>query len=192
MKFIFPILFVSFSIVAFVFGVNPLYKDVKDLKSEIVVYNTALDNSTNLQKTEDSLIAAYNNIKQVDKDRLGNLLPSSVNNIQFILELERIANLHSMPIKDIKFEASKRVAQDPNTVSSASTDSRLYGVFPLEFSTEGTYDSFVVFLKDLESNLRLVDIKSISFVVPDALLKNTDVNPNIYKYSLKVETYWLK
>ncbi|MFA6355047.1 MAG: hypothetical protein WCW65_01310, partial [Candidatus Paceibacterota bacterium] len=62
-----------------------------------------------------------------------------------------------------------------------------------EFTTEGDYDSFVLFLKDLEFNLRLADVKSISFVVPDSSGKPVSgVDPNVYRYSLKVETYWLK
>ncbi|HAE36638.1 MAG: hypothetical protein UR85_C0004G0024 [Candidatus Nomurabacteria bacterium GW2011_GWF2_35_66] len=197
MKFIFSILFILISIAVFIFGVNPFYKQVSILRDDIVVYNTALSNSTNLQKTEDSLIKTYNGIKQSDKDRLDKFLPDSVDNIQFILEIERIANLHHMPIKDIKFEPirkSSTLDASTNTIVSAvSTDTRPFGVFEIQFTTEGDYDSFILFLKDLESNLRLVDVKAISFVVPinsGKIAKGED--PNIYKYSLKVETYWLK
>lgn len=195
MKLILPILFILISVGTFVFGVNPFYKEVKTLRAEIIEYNKALDNSTNLQKTEDALITSLNSIKQSDKDRLYSFLPSTVNNIQFILEIERIANLHNMPIKDIKFEAKKNVnANDPNiVVSEAGADSRPFGVFPIEFTTEGDYNSFILFLKDLEFNLRLTDVKSISFTSPDSSDKPTPgVDPNIYRYSLKVETYWLK
>lgn len=196
MKFILPILFIAVSIIIFIFGVNPIYSEVSGLKADIVTYNTALDNSTNLQKTEDSLIKAYNEISQSDKDRLNSFLPDSVNNIQFILELERIANLHNMPIKDIKFEAksNSNTSANPNVVVSAiSTDTRPYGVFPIEFMTEGDYSSFVLFLKDLEYNLRIADIKSISFNIPDASAKPAaGFDPNVYRYLIKVETYWLK
>lgn len=196
MKILFPIISIVISILVFVFAINPFYKEVSLLKSDINVYNTALNNSTNLLKTEDSLIKTYNEIKDEDKNRLDNFLPSSVNNIQFILEIERIANLHNMPIKDIKFEpiGSGLNAAGSNTiVSSVSSDNRPYGVFPIEFTTEGKYDSFSLFLKDLESNLRLVDVKSISFTVPDNTGKVLNgIDPNVYKYSVKVETYWLK
>lgn len=196
MKFILPILFILLSVLTFVFGVNPFYKEVSALKSDIAVYNTALDNSTNLQRTEDSLIKAYNEIKQEDKDRLGNFLPSAVNNIQFVLEIERIANLHNMPIKGIRFESIKgdNVSADSKVVvSAASKDNRPYGVFPVDFTTEGTYEAFILFLKDLEYNLRLVDVKSVSFSVSDISDKmNSGTDPNTYRYSLKIETYWLK
>lgn len=195
MKLTFPILFILVSIGAFIFGVNPLYKEVSILKSDIAVYDTALNNSTNLQKTEDSLAKSYNEISQGDKDRLDHFLPSSVDNIQFILEIEHIANLHGMLIKDLKFDSTKKdTTTDPNViVSDIGSDTRPYGVFPIEFTTEGNYDTFLLFLKDLEYNLRLVDVKSVSFSVP---VNNANiaigVDPNVYSYVLKVEIYWLK
>lgn len=200
MKIILPILFTLISIAAFIFGVNPLYKEVKELKSSILVYDTALSNSTNLQKIEDSLIGSYNEIKSEDKDRLNKFLPTSVNNIQFILEVERIANLHNMPIKDVKFDVVKKEESNMDSsnivISQNTEDEKPYGVFPLSFVTEGDYNSFNLFLKDLERNLRLSDIKSISISIPDVSnLTNKDaayVDPNIYRYTLEVETYWLK
>ncbi len=195
MKIILPIFFILISIVVFIFGVNQFYKDVSTLKEEISVYKEALDNSTKLLTTQDTLLKNYNEIKQEDKERLNNFLPGSVNNIEFILEIEHIANIHNMPIKDIKFEAMKKkiTPNDPNmVVSEIPTDNRSYGVFPVEFTTEGSYDRFLDFLKDLEFNLRLVDIKSISFLVSDNKNAEVGVDPNVYTYNLKVETYWLK
>ena len=178
MKLIMPIILILAAVLIFIFGVNPYYQDVKAMKSDIDVYNAALSNSTNLQKTQDTLLNAYTQISQEDKDRLGSFLPSSVNNIQFILEIERIANLHGMPIKDFKFDTVKKDTTTPvdtNTIiSEAPKDNRQYGVFPIEFTTEGNYDSFVLFLKDLEYNLRLVDVKSVSFTVPDSNIKTAN------------------
>lgn len=195
MKFIFPILFVLISILIFIFGVNPIYKDVSLLRSGIATYNQALGNSAELQNKQDVLLKAYNEIKQEDKNRLKSLLPDSVNNIGLIIEIERIAIIHGMPIKDIKFEAKKKDGApiDPNViVAETAVDNRPYGVFPIEFSTDGKYDNFVLFLKDLEYNLRLVDVKSVSFSVPDATKVIEAGDPNIYHYTLKIETYWLK
>ena len=195
MKFILPIIFILIAVLTFIFGVNPLYGDVSALRSEIDVYNTALNNSTNLQKTQDSLLQAYREISQSDKDRLDSFLPNSVDNIKFILEIEHVANLHSMPIKDIKFETIKKVipAASNTIISDNSLDAKPYGIFPIEFTTEGDYASFLLFLKDLEHNLRLADVRSISFTVPvDSVKPIPGVNPNTYSYTLKVETYWLK
>jgi len=202
MKSFTPILFLIISIALFFVVVEPLRKSVSQLKTDITAYNIALGNSTYLQKTQDKLLEDYKNIKQEDKDRLERLLPNTVNNIKFILEVERLANQYSMPIKNIKFEtpivASVNTGLQNNTliISSDSKFSKPYGNFSIEFSTEGNYNSFTLFLKDLEHNLRLVDIKDISFSVPPALAVGATIppgyNPDIYNYALKVETYWLK
>lgn len=202
MRSIFSILFIVISVVLFFTIINPLYGEVKQMRTDVATYNVALNNSTELQKTRDSLIDLYKNIKAEDKERLAHFLPSTIDNIKLILEIEKIANLHGMPIKNFQFDTKSLENPDDNatnneTVVIAKSDPEDYldyGVFPMEFIIEGKYDTFVSFLEDLEHNLRLVDIKSISFTVPTASTTTTGTasNPNIYDYTLKVETYWLK
>lgn len=194
MKLISSILFIVITVILFFVVIDPLYKDIKQLRTDVSTYNIALSNSTELQRTRDSLIDTYKGVKQEDRDRLAHLLPSTIGNIELILEIEKIANLHGMPIGDIKFdtknlEDTSTTSNTNNNIIVAQADPKSnlpYGVFPMEFIIEGRYDTFIDFLKDLEHNLRLVDIKSISFSVP------TTGDPNIFSYTLKVETYWLK
>lgn len=196
MRFLFPLSLLLIAGILFFVVVNPIRAEVSQLKADVVEYNTALDNSTELQKTRDRLVDVYKNISQGDKDRLSNFLPNTVNNIRFILEIERIASLHNMPLENIKFKAQENTPEAPkgsptNVVASANPSSTLpYGVFPVEFTTTGTYDEFNKFLADIEHNLRLVDVKSIGFSVPTQ--QQGVNNLNSYTYQLKVETYWLK
>jgi len=198
MKFISSISFLIITIILFFFVIDPFYADVKQLRTDVGVYNKALDNSAELQKTRDSLIESYKKISQEDKDRLFHFLPSTISNIELILEIEKIANLHGMPIGDIKFDTKSLDSSNSSNkgvvASGSSSGGNLpYNTFPMNFVIEGEYETFLSFLNDLEHNLRLVDVKSISFSVPDessGLSNKTD--SGIYKYTLKVQTYWLK
>jgi Tfp pilus assembly protein PilO len=202
MKFISSILFIIISIVLFFTVIDPIYGEVRQLRTDVATYNTALDNSTELQKTRDSLIETYKNVKTEDKDRLAHFLPSTIGNIELILEIEKLANLHGMPIGNIKFDTKSLESPDTTTSGTSNVvvaetnpaDSLPYGIFPMQFIIEGKYDTFVAFLKDLEHNLRLVDVKSISFDVPppNAPGDTTPVDTSIYTYTIGVETYWLK
>lgn len=206
MRFISSILFLVIAVLLFFFFIDPTYGDVKELRTNVATYNAALSNSTDLQKTRDGLVGQYKEIKETDRDRLVRLLPSTINNIELILEIEKIANLHGMPVGDIKFDSTNIVTNkdDSNkseTVAVAESnpsDYLSYGIFPVEFTIEGRYDTFISFLKDLENNLRLVDVKSISFSVPassgssEVATGANKIDPSIYRYSLKIETYWLK
>lgn len=199
MRLIFSISFIVISVALF-FGItDKLYADIRNLNTEVATYNTALSNSTDLQKTRDNLIDVYKNVKKEDKDNLEHFLPSTIGNIELILEIEKIANLYGMPIKNIMFETKSLeqgiVNKDNIVVAEKDPASLLpYGVFPMEFVIDGRYDTFVSFLKDLEHNLRLVDVKSISFSVPPAAAPGVVslVPSNVYSFTLKIEIYWLK
>ncbi len=199
MKILFPISLILTSILLFFFIVNPFFDDIKSLKTDISIYNNALDNSTSLQKERDLFLEKSRNVSAKDRERLNSFLPDTVNNIKFILEIEKIANINEMPLRNIKFEDKPKVEdkiQSSNNnmiVSNDILDYKPYGVFPVEFITEGNYGNFLNFLEDLERNLRLMDIKSVSFIVPDPISKSGNgFDPNIYSYKLNVETYWLK
>ena len=198
-----PILILLTSVIAFFMVVDPLRQSVSSLSSDIGTYNAALDNSTSLQKTEDTLLASYKNISQDDKDRLEHFLPNTVDNIKFILEIESIANKYGMSIKNIKFEtpisaSGQAVSTAPNSsnsglvISSDPKSALPYGNFSIEFDTTGSYSSFLSFMKEVERNLRLVDIQSVNFTVPASATPTPGATDPSFDYSLKVETYWLK
>lgn len=200
MKLIFPISFTIIAIILFFTVIDPLYKEVKQLRTDVATYNVALNNSTELQKTRDSLLGVYNDVKKEDKDRLNHLLPSTINNIGLILEIEKIANLYGLPIGNIKFDTTnlenQTVTKTDSIIVAESdpTEYLPYGIFPMEFEIEGKYETFLAFLKELEFNLRLVDVKAISFNVPTVAITQVAnaLNPDVYNYTLKVDTYWLK
>jgi Tfp pilus assembly protein PilO len=140
--------------------------------------------------------------------RLQKLLPNNVDNIRLILEIEQIAAPYGMALTDIKYDTTDTstdtktavvgVVQGGGVAKQAPSD---YGTFNLEFSTSGSYNNFISFTKDLENNLRIVDISSISFssdtTAPSAGSGSSSnvskINsPDIYKYDFNIKTYWLK
>jgi Tfp pilus assembly protein PilO len=207
MRIIIPLSFIVISVAIFFLGLNPIYKKMTVIRKEVKIYKEALDNSSELQAIRDSLIEKYKNIKKEDRDRLNQFLPTNIDNIELILEIERIANLNGMPIENIVSNAEdlkKKVITDEEGKSGSKLDSvnnLPYGVFPFEFTVRGRYESFLNFLKELESNLRLIDIRDLTISVSEkpsststssGTNSNTNTEGSFYNYSLKVETYWLK
>jgi len=95
------------------------------------------------------------------------LLPDNVDNIRLVLEIGSLAAPYGMVLKDVKYSAPDNTTntQTNNNPSApgaqkVNTD---YGSSDLEFSIEGSYFNFLNFMKDLEKNLRIVDVSSISF-----------------------------
>ena len=181
---------------------SPIFNNISNQRQEIASYNAALNNSKALESERDKLTQKYNSINPDNLVKLGKFLPDSVSNIRLILEIEQIAAPYGMTLKDVKYNTDSKADNKNNQTSPGvvqggvvAEDKRDYGIFELEFTTTGTYDNFINFTKDLEKNLRIVDISTIEFTSDAGSLRG--VSPKIggvdsYDYKFKIKTYWLK
>lgn len=192
MKFIFPSILIAIALGVFLSFVNPTYQEIKTLKASSAVYDNALTNSQRLQEQRDTLSSKYRTLPIENLEKLSKLLPDNVDNIRLIIDIQQMAQTYGMSISSIKFDSTATVnapaagnqmaAANAGDIRDAQKD---YGTFNLEFSTTGSYDNFLKFLKDLETSLRITDIQSISF--------NSDQDTKTgYTYVVKLKTYWLK
>jgi Tfp pilus assembly protein PilO len=192
-----PIILIGISISIFFVFANPLFNDIKSLNAKAESYNDALSNSKMLENERDKLTAKYNAIDPENLRRLEKFLPENVDNIRLILEIEQIASPYGMTLKDVKYntseESSSKTSQTTILQEQNKKSNKDYGVFDLEFSTSGSYNDFINFTRDLENNLRIVDISSVGFSsnLVSALGGKTEPS-GIYKYDFKIKTYWLK
>lgn len=197
-----PIILIGTSLALFFVFANPIFNDISTLNIEAASYDSALGNSKMLENERDKLTAKYNLINPENLSKLQKLLPENVDNIRLIIEIGEIAKPYGMVLKDVKYnvtdpKAAAAALASGNTVQGGGVIKDVpkdYGVFDLEFSTTGTYDNFINFTKDLESNLRIVDISSIVFSSDIGSVGiNAKANtPEVYKYNFKIKTYWLK
>lgn len=196
-KVLLPILLILVSIGGFIFFVSPLSAEVTELRKDVSAYNQALTNSKSLEYARDQLKEKSNSINTTDVSRLEKLLPDGVDNIKLILEIEEnVARPYGMILKDVRYSIEKESEVDSSVVQGGNINvanlKKDYGEWGLEFSVEGTYNNFISFLRDLEKNLRIIDVVSIQFS-SSALNQNSKNNiEDIYKFAFKVKTYWLK
>ena len=121
--------------------------------------------------------------------------------------LEKIAQPYGMELKDISYDATAGSKKDSvgenkksggveseESVIDEDVSSKEYGEWTLGFSTESTYANFLLFLKDLESNLRIVDISNITFSsdIENATVAGKPKPKDLYNFGFTIKTYWLK
>lgn len=191
-KFVIPAILIGISAALFFGFADPIYNEISGLKTQSAAYNQALSNSKQLEMERDRLTAKYNAIDQQNIQKLEKLLPDSVDNIRLILEIEKIAALYGMSIKDVKYNSKEENnASVGQRSGGGNVSAGPYGIWNLQFSTNGTYDNFVRFLEGLEKNLRIVDVSSINFTAQDVPGLNSSIQ-RVYKYDITLKTYWLK
>lgn len=180
---------------------NPLYQEIGKLKAEQVTYNEALGNSKALENERDRLVTDYDAISVKDKEKITRMVPDNVDNIRLILEIEDKARPYSMALKDVQYNATPTDSKNSETkgasvITGGGSDRgknkiENYGSWDLGFSVTTNYNNFLNFVRDLEKNLRIIDISSVQFT--SASGPATSGTPQeIYRFNFKIKTYWLK
>jgi Tfp pilus assembly protein PilO len=163
------VILIGAAIAIFFTLIKPLYADLNVLRGQKDSLNEALSNSREIQSKRDQFLSDYSSIPQENIQKLEMAIPSRPDSLKFILEIENVAKRNNVILKnvDAREEASKEQI-DLETVS-------------LSIKVSGSYMAFYSFLKDIESSLRLVDIKSINFTAEGA---------DFYEFNIDASIYW--
>ncbi len=204
MIYIFRLIIIGACIAGFILVVQPRYENVKKIRSEIATFDTSLATAEKLKASREELIARYNSISKSDLDNIKTLLPDSVDNIRLIIQLDSLATkngLSSLRDVDYQSESQTQAAAGVTNPRGGSTigaqpisaaAQKPYGEFTISFQTSGQYSNFLNFLSDLEQNLRLVDVVSISFNRAGGNSSTGQSAADIMSYKVSLKTYWLK
>ena len=194
----FAILAIVFAGVVFVWYTKPSYDSAKMIQAQIAQYNTALDKASELQKLKQTLLSRYNAFNPTDLDRLHKLLPDHVDNVRLILDLDNLAGRYGLSLQNVDVSSSaSQSSKNQTTVGAIGASNQKYDSLTLTFGTRATYQNFLLFLKDLEASLRIVDLVSLT-ISPDPFGavgtlssgKASTVSEPQYSYKITLRTYW--
>lgn len=153
-------------------------------------YSSALSNASALISTRDEVLKEYNAVSDADRARLDKMIPSSVDNIRLIIDLNSLALRHGFSLAGVKAAAADDTTGSPNTSLTTADGSPLSSIstptldtVSVSFSATAGYDQFISFLQDIESDLRVMDLVDLSI--------SSATNGN-FTYQVKFQTYWLR
>lgn len=180
MRTIFSIIMLLASIGGFVVYTIPTYADVKTIGVQKTEYLDLLQSARTLAEKRDQLLQIYNSISPDEIARLEKMLPQNPDNVKLILEIDALAKNQALALQNVKIKE----ATDTNSKNKTAKANADIGTLTLEFTTVGPYAGYVNFINILEKNLRIMNIKKVSFLAPDDKAN--------YQYQTTVETYWVK
>jgi Tfp pilus assembly protein PilO len=183
MRLIFSIILVIAAVAGFVLYVNPMWTEVRTLRTQSGEYQSVLANAKQLEVARDGLLKTYNQLSQTDRTRLATMLPTSPENVSLILEVNAAAERSGLLLQNVKVIDQDDRATRQRTAGLASLPSDV-GLVQLEISVVGPYSAFTTFVRDIERNGRLIDFTKVSFVALD--------DKTSYQYTVGLRTYWLR
>jgi hypothetical protein len=125
----------------------------------------------------------YKAISAAEKEQLEKVIPETVDNVRLILAIDTIAQEYGIVLRGITITGGTQ-SDDAKSKQIVDKTSNKNGVITLGFSFTAPYDKFKQFLIDLEDSLRIVDITDFTVTANE--------QTNVYDYSLKLNTYWLR
>ncbi len=171
------IIFLATAVAVFFTWTKPYFEETKTLESQKVSLEEILNNSRQIQELRDNLLTQYNDIPQDNLDRLNKMLPDHPDSIKFIIELSNVLNNNGMSLKNINVNDTKTEEKFD------FGQEQPFETMEFTLKTTGSYNSFYSFLKDLEKDLRVVNIDSLNFVS-----SQTDS----YEFNITGLAYWKK
>jgi hypothetical protein len=172
--------------------VDPQYKEIKVLQEDQVENEQLLQKANELRRKRQELSDKYAAISESEKQQLLKVLPDTVDNVRLILDMTNIADnantnygiiLNGVSISGDLDELSgqRGVASNSNVIDNSANK---FGVINVRFSFSAPYETFKMFMRDLENSLRVVDIRDFSV--------NASGVSDVYNYSISLDTYWLR
>lgn len=179
------LLLVALTITVSVSFLAPALTAVSDLRGRISAQNELLATQDDAVERFQNLLALYSDqYRTIDETLRGALptredVPSAVNQIQ---ALSRASNL---PLQSLTFRYAPLRPQ--SRTAQTSLLSKPIGTLNITFQAAGTYEAGKAFLRALETNIRLMDVKTLKI---DPVRRGEEIAPNLFLYTVEVATYY--
>lgn len=185
-----PTVLLVLSVALFFTFTDEQYAKVKGLKIQNQEYAEAIENSKELLRRRDQLLAQYNSFSSEDLEKLKRLVPDSIDNVRLIIDIDSITSKYGAEIQNLRLDNVKAAAAEvaptiapDGTVIQSAGGNKPYNSATITFSLNAPYETFVKILKELETSLRILDISTVKFTA-------TESEP--YLYDVTIRTYWMK
>lgn len=170
-----------------------VWKDAQAVGMVNKQYQEAIRNADELVSQRDKVLQEYNALSLADQDRLNKMIPTAVDNIRLIIDLNSVALRRGITLTGIKAVTSEAPAMQTTVTPTTSgggdvsvpsaTSAIVPSTVTVSFGTTATYQQFIQFLRDVEANLHVMDLSSLKVSAHDDG-KND--------YTVELKTYWLR
>lgn len=175
------LLLLSATVATYLLVIKPLYsgvgsvfvpeQSIKSLQLLNQQYDGTLAKADELVNQAQELRKQYEKISAEDKAKMEIMVPSSIDKVRLLSEVQGIADQSGFALTNLTF--GEGVGMSTNR-----------GVATISFSVKTTYPRFKEFMNNFEKSLRLFSIDSVSFNAPE--------DGDLTNYQVKLQTYYLK
>ena len=174
---IIPSFAIIIAVAIFFVYVNPAWNgSIAATRAAITADDQALVSAQQYVAQQNQLAAARDAIDPANLKALNIFLPSSVDNVGLILDLNALAAHSGISLANIDV-----VTNSANTAKTGASNP--VGSVDLSLAATGSFAALQTFLKGVEHSARILDIH-------DLTVNGSDTG--VYTYQIKLSLYWLR
>jgi|SRR3989344_1302298 len=133
----------------------------------------------------DALLQTINSVSSQNLKKTDRALPQGPKSSELLVLLELFANKNKVSLKRVDLASAQELKAGSQPRPGGATTLPTGGTvkdFPVTIEVVGSYDAVKNYLRDLEKNLRIIDIQNVSFVTPG---KETE-----FDLTARIKTYF--
>lgn len=185
------ILLIAAALGTALFWTRPMWASVQVLEAKKGELKSAIKRFQELKKVRDDLLAKYNSISAEDLSRLEAFMPKTSEPGPMLVNIEKLTEENRVVLKNVNITREAETEQQgrpglqtaPGKGGSGAALTVSHSVLPLDITVSGSYESFRIFLRAVEKNLRLIDVELITFSPSEI---------DNYEFSIRASVYWHK
>lgn len=171
--------------------VVPAYSDMQTLKGKQSSENDILAQVLQTEQQVQKLIVAYKNENQA-QSAVALSLPSGQDVSGALTQIYGIAQVNNIYLQNITVSGSSLLS-NPNAKSASAANVPVaplvkpLGSISFAASASGSYEDFKNFLSQIETNIRIFDVKNISI---QPATQSATSSRNLFNYTLTIVAYY--
>ncbi len=183
------------SVVTYFQFIQPEYGEILKLKSTMASLQSFLDKEKQAINTVKQLISDYNTKNEKIQQTVSLVLPTEPDVAGAVAQLYGLSQNNNLQLKSVGISVSG-LSNAPSQVTGLAPSNlalalqRPKGTLSLSTVLTGSYEDFKAFLSELQTNIRIFDIKSLA-VSPIINVNNKVPQPiERFTFSISVATYY--
>jgi Tfp pilus assembly protein PilO len=186
------------SVGLFFLVVMPIWSSIETLKEEISQKNEKLSQLDKLLVRTEELKGEYQ-AAQEELEKIFLALPEKEELPRLLMEFRTLASANGMLLESVGFsqtEEKEKVPKKSARAKGETEQSKRFPFFPslgVKLQLTGPYEAFKGYLRAIEKNVRLIDVRSISFSAgkteeEGGLL----LSSGVFDFNLEMDVYYNK
>ncbi len=185
------LVFLVAAFIGFFDFIQPAYGNIGNLRGEASAEQQLLTTLTATVQQAQALLSSYGS-QSSSTAGIGMVLPAGTDVAGALAQVNGIATADNLTITSIAVSTPVLQTQPATSVSSTLATAKPAGEFSLKIAATGSYESFKSFLSDIETNIRLFDVESVSLqpVAAAAASGKRSVSVDYFTYNIVAQTYY--